>query len=101
MPGEKYQYVAASATNTVLGTSLAGTDDYIMGVLIIPESTAAGAVSIKDGSDSSMTIFGGGGVTSLGSLIPFPVPLGLKSRTGAWTITTGTNVHVIVCGQFK
>ena len=101
MPGEKYQLVAASQTTQTLGTSQAGVDDYLQGLLVVPETTAAGAVSIKDGSDTAIQVYVGGAVTALGSLIPFPIPLGLKSRTGAWQITTGSNVHVIACGQFK
>lgn len=94
-----YETVAASATDQVLGaTGAAG--DYLSGLLIVPATTAAGAVSIKDDSGSAITIFAGGGTTALTTLIPFFVPLGMKSTAGAWKVTTGANVSVIGIGNF-
>ncbi len=96
-----YETVAASATDQVMGgTGAIG--DTLTGVLIIPATTAAGAVSIKDGSGSAITIFDGGAVTALSSLIPFFVPLGdLRSASGAWKISTGANVRAIGIGYFS
>lgn len=95
----EYETVAASATDQAMGaTGAAG--DYLAGVLIVPGTTAAGAVSIKDGSGSAITIFAGGGTTALSTLIPFFVPLGIKSTSGAWKITTGANVTAIGVGNF-
>lgn len=94
-----YETVAASQTDQALGaTGAAG--DYLAGVLIVPGTTAAGAVSIKDGSGSSITIFAGGGTTPLTTLIPFFVPLGIVSASGAWKVTTGANVTAIGVGNF-
>lgn len=94
-----YETVAASQTDQVMGATGA-TGDYLAGVLIVPGTTAAGAVSIKDGSGSAITIFAGGGTTALSALIPFFVPLGIKSTAGAWKITTGANVTAIGIGNF-
>lgn len=94
-----YEAVPASATNQVLGTS-GNTGDYLAGVLIVPGTTAAGAVSIKDGAGSAITIFAGGGTTPLTTLIPFFVPIGAASSAGAWQVTTGTNVTAIGVGFF-
>ena len=55
----EYETVAASQTDQALGAT-GGTGDYLAGVLIIPGTTSPGAVSIKDGSGSSVTIFTGG-----------------------------------------
>lgn len=97
-PGH-YETVAASATDQAMGaTGAAG--DFLMGLLIVPATTAAGAVSIKDGSGSSITVFVGGGTTALTTLIPFFVPLGMRSTTGAWKVTTGANVSAIAVGKF-
>jgi hypothetical protein len=95
----EYETVAASQTDQALGATGA-TGDYLAGVLIVPGTTAAGAVSIKDGSGSAISIFAGGGTTALTALIPFFVPLGIKSTSGAWKVTTGTNVTAIGVGNF-
>ena len=98
----QYETVAASQTDQVMGATGAQYD-YIAGVLIIPGTSAAGAVSIKDGNGSSISIFAGGGTTALADLKPFMVPLGLHalaSTTPGWKITTGANVTAIGIGTF-
>jgi hypothetical protein len=95
----EYETVAASQTDQVLGATGAS-GDYLAGVLIVPASAAAGAVSIKDGSGSSITIFEGGGTTALPTLAPITVALGIYSTSGAWSITTGANVSAIGIGDF-
>lgn len=95
----EYQTVAASQSAAVLGATGAK-GDFLTGILIIPAATDAGAVSITDGSGSAITIFAGGGTTALSSLIPFFVPLGLVSASGAWKVTTGADVSVIASGNF-
>lgn len=97
--GGDYETVAASQTAQVMGGSGA-VGDYLAGVLIIPATTAAGAVSILDGS-TSISIFAGGGTTALTTLIPFFVPLGMVSASGPWKITTGANVSAIGIGNFS
>lgn len=94
----EYETVAASATDQVLGATGA-TSDYLAGLLIVPATTSPGAVSIKDGSGSGITVFTGG-ASSVSNLVPFFVPLGIKSTGGAWKVTTGTNVSVIASGNF-
>lgn len=94
-----YETVAASQTDQVLGATGA-TGDFLSGVLIVPATTAAGAVSIKDGSGSAITVFAGGATTPLAALVPFFVPLGIKSSSGAWRVTTGANVSVVGVGNF-
>jgi hypothetical protein len=94
----EYETVAASATDQSLGASGA-TGDYLLGVLIVPATTSPGAVSIKDGAGSAITIFTGG-ATSVSNLVPFMVPLGIYSLAGAWKVTTGTNVSAIGIGNF-
>lgn len=95
---DNYETVAASATDQAMGvTGAAG--DRLAHVLIIPTTTSPGAVSIKDGGGVAITIFAGG-ATSVTSLIPFAIPLGLKSLAGAWKITTGANVTAIGVGVF-
>jgi hypothetical protein len=92
-PGYQYETVAASATDQVLGGS-GRQGDYLDGLLVVPATTAAGAVSIKDGSGSAITVFTGATVTALTTLI------GANSAAGAWKVTTVANVSVVAVGRF-
>jgi hypothetical protein len=95
--GTEYETVAASQTAQVLGATGA-TGDYISCLLIIPASTSPGAVVLLDGA-TSITVFAGGG-SSLTNLVPFVVPLGLRSVSGPWKVTTGASLSVIGTGDF-
>lgn len=93
----EYETVAASATAQVLGgTGAIG--DYISGLLVIPATTSPGNVLLLD-SATSITVFAGG-ASSVSNLVPFFIPLGMYSVSGAWKVTTGTNVSVIGIGNF-
>ncbi len=94
----EYETVAASQTDQPMGATGA-TGDFLASVLIIPATTSPGAVSIKDGAGSAITIFTGG-ATSVADLKPFSVPIGAKSLAGAWKITTGAAVSAIGFGDF-
>lgn len=95
--GAEYETVAASQTAQVLGgTGASG--DYIAGVLIVPATTSPGNVILLD-STTAITIFAGGS-DSVGNLVPFFVPLSIKSVNGAWKLTTGANVSAIAVGDF-
>lgn len=93
-----YETVAASQSDQVLGNAGAA-GDILDALLIVPASTSPGAVTIKDGGGSAITVFTGG-ASSVGSLVPFSVPLLIKSVSGAWKVTTGSNVSVIASGNF-
>lgn len=95
----QYETVAAGQTDQVLGTSSATTGDYLAGVLIVPGTTSPGNVLIQDGAGSAVTIFTGG-ADSVSNLVPFFVPLGIRSTAGAWSLTTGSNVTAIAVGNF-
>ena len=94
--GSSVKTVAASSTDTILGTTGA-IDDVLTHLVIIPATTSPGAVSIKDGSGSAITVFVGGTVPSI---IPFPIPINAASVSGGWKVTTGTNVSVVAVGNF-
>jgi hypothetical protein len=95
--GTQYETVAASQTAQVLGaTGAAG--DYISGILVIPTTTSPGNVLLLDNA-TSITVFDGG-ASSVSNLVPFFIPLGMLSVSGAWKITTGTNVKCIGVGTF-
>lgn len=94
----EYETVAASQTAQVLGTSGAA-GDYIAGLLVIPATTSPGNVLLLDDA-TSITVFTGGS-SSVSNLVPFFIPLGIKSVSGAWKVTTGANVSVIASGNFS
>lgn len=101
MPTQNQQYetVAASQTDQVLGVT-GGKGDYISHLVIVPETTASGAVTLTDGA-TPIVLFLGGGTTALLTLAPLVVPLNTYSASGSWKITTGANVHVIAVGSFS
>lgn len=93
----EYETVAASQTAQVLGAT-GGTGDYLSGLLVTPATTSPGNVIILDNA-ISITVFAGG-ASSVSNLVPFFIPLGMYSVSGAWKVTTGTNVSVIGIGNF-
>lgn len=93
----KYELVAASQTTQALGAT-GKVGDILEHLLIIPETTAAGTVAIKDGSGTAINVFVAGTLTDLH---PIVIPMGVMSTSGAWQVTTGANVHVIAVGQFS
>lgn len=91
-----YETVAASQTDQALGpTGNAG--DILERLIIVPETTGAGTVSIKDGSGSAINVFIAG---TLSDLKPHVIAIGARSTSGGWKVTTGANVHVIGIGRF-
>lgn len=95
--GSEYETVAASQTAQVLGAA-GEAGDYLAGLLVIPATTSPGNVLLLDNA-TSITVFTGG-ASSVPSLIPFFIPIGAKSVSGAWKVTTGANVSVIGVGTF-
>ena len=93
----EYETVAASQTAQVLGATGA-LGDYLAEILVIPATTSPGNVIILDNA-TSITVFTGG-ASSVSNLVPFSIPLGIVSVSGAWKVTTGANVSVIGIGSF-
>lgn len=96
-----YETVAASQSDQILGAT-GGVGDWLDHLIIVPGTTAAGAVSIKDGNGSAITVFAGG-TGSVADLKPFTVPVGaycLSTTTPGWKVTTGANVTAIGVGKF-
>jgi hypothetical protein len=93
----EYETVAASQTAQVLGATGA-TGDYISGILVIPATTTPGVITLLDNA-TSIPLFVGG-ASSVSNLVPFFIPLGMISVSGAWKVTTGANVSCIGIGNF-
>ena len=92
-----YETVAAGQTAQVIGTTGAA-GDYISHIIVIPATTSPGNVLLLDNA-TSITLFAGG-ASSVSNLVPFVVALDMVSTSGAWKITTGTNVSVIAVSAF-
>ena len=94
--GFEYETVAASQTNQALGATGA-IGDFLDKLVIVVATAATAQVQIKDGADTAITIFPnspGGGIGT------YCIPVCLRSRTGAWQITTGAGASVIATGNF-
>ena len=94
--GFEYKAIAASQTDSVLGaTGAAG--DYLDSLIVTVNTAATAAVSIKDGSGSSITLMPnspGGGIGV------YTIPIKLRSLAGAWKVTTGAGSTVVAVGRF-
>lgn len=97
MPTTDYETVAASQTDQSLGP-VGGSGDILERLIVVPATTGAGNISIKDGSGSAISVFATG---TLSNLQPFIISIGARSTSGAWKVTTGANVSVIAVGRFK
>lgn len=94
MSQPNYETVAAGQTGQVLGL-VGAVGDYIERLIIRPATTSPGLVTILDGS-TSIPIMVAGTTT----IEPIVVELGMQSVSGAWSVTTGSNVSVIAVGKF-
>jgi hypothetical protein len=95
-----YNTIAASQSAQALtGGSGGATGDYLSHCTIVPATTAPGVVTILDNT-TAIYSYPGGGTTALLSLIPFSIPIGAVSVSGAWKVTTGANVSVVCVGKF-
>jgi hypothetical protein len=93
-----YETVAASQSDQALGPNGA-IGDILERLVIVPATTGAGVVQIKDGDGSAITVFTGGG--TLSDLKTHVIEIKARSRAGAWKVTTGANVSVLAVGAFS
>lgn len=94
----KYEAVAASDTDEVLGATGA-VDDFLSHIVVQPATIAPGNVIVKDGTTAIYTYPGTADYPA--SLQPFVVPFGIRSRNaGGFKVTTGANVSVLAAGDF-
>jgi len=104
MAHDRYEAIAASQTAQVLGATGA-IGDVIRTLIIVPATTAPGAVSVGDGDNADIPVYTGGTVGA--DLTPIVInfgPDGIKAVDGGspvgWDVTTGANVSVIAIGRF-
>jgi hypothetical protein len=99
LAGSEYETVAASQAAQTLGATGA-VGDLLVALTIVPATTSPGAVSIKDGSGGPDIVVFAGGTSSVATLHPFTVQLGLRAGSAGWRVNTGANVSVIAAGDF-
>lgn len=100
--GQSFIPLGVSSTTTALSVSLGRAGDWLSGILVVPTATATtGAVSIKDSTGgTAITVFAGGG-SSITNLVPFFIPIGARSSSGGWFVTTGSSLTAIATGNFS
>lgn len=94
-----YETIAAGQNTQVMGPTTGKIGNILEVLIIVPATLSPGAVAIKDGSDTAITVFAGG-ADSITSLRPITILVNARSRTGAWQVTTGSNVSAIAVGSF-
>lgn len=95
-----YNTVAASqSTQALTGGGGGATGDYLSHCVVTPGTTSPGVVTVLDNAVSVIAF--AGGASSVSNLVPFSLPVGAKSVSGAWKITTGANVTVVCVGKFS
>ncbi len=87
---------ATAPSSTVRGTGQGAVGDLLDSVIIIPETTSAGTVTLVDGNTSINILVSG----TLADLKPLVVPIHARSQNSAWKLTTGSAVHCICVGHF-
>ncbi len=91
----QYETVAAGQTAQVLGDTGA-VGDHLSYVVLQPAALTAGTTTILDNATVIYTYTAG----TLSDLRPIIVPIGAKSVSGAWKITTGANMAALAVGSF-
>lgn len=94
MPTFTYETVAASQTAQVLGATGAQ-GDYLDKVIVTVATAATSAVALLDGVTSIPLVAAN---TPIGVYI---IPVGARSATGPWKLTTGAGATAIGIGDFK
>lgn len=92
-----YETVAASQTAQAMGATGA-TGDFLSHCVVTPGTTSPGVVTVLDNATAIVSF--AGGASSVSNLVPFTIPVGAVSVSGAWKITTGANVTVVCVGRF-
>jgi hypothetical protein len=94
-----YQAEPASTTITALtGGGGGATGDYLSHCTVIPTTVSPGVFTITDNATAIYSF--PGGASSLSNLVPWTIPIGAKSVSGAWKVTTGAGLSIVCVGKF-
>jgi hypothetical protein len=98
---EHSQYVAVAASQTTAQVSRindgTANRDYLHQLIVVPASSAVGAVTVFDGTTALVSIPALAG----GDSKPYTLPIGVVcTSTKGFNITTGSSVAVVAVGRF-
>jgi hypothetical protein len=94
-------YIAEPASTSITALSGGGggaTGDYLSHCTVIPTTVSPGVFTITDNATAIYSF--PGGASSLSNLVPFTIPVGAKSSSGAWKVTTGAGLSIVCVGKF-
>jgi hypothetical protein len=92
--GEAYETVAVGQTDQVIG-STGGVNDFLARIIVAVSTSATSTVTVKDGSTTILSIPAN---TPIGI---YSIEIGVRSKEGAFSITTGAGASVLAVGDFK
>jgi hypothetical protein len=95
--GGKYEAVAASQTDQVLGATGA-VGDYLKKLIVTVATSATGTCSIKDGNGSALPITAAN--TPIGVYEVNLEMIAANPTTPGWKVTTGAGATVVAVGDF-
>jgi hypothetical protein len=90
-----YETVAVSQTDKVLGQGSGAKGDFLHSVILTVATAASSTAHIDDGGGTDIPLLAAN--TPIGV---YTVILNLRSKTGAWRMTTGAGVTAIATGDF-
>jgi hypothetical protein len=94
-----YQTEPASTSITALtGGGGGATGDYLSHCTVVPTTVSPGVFTITDNATAIYSF--PGGTNSLSNLVPWTIPVGAKSASGAWKVTTGAGLSIVCVGKF-
>lgn len=98
LEGDRIQVIAASSSGVLAQAGSGKVGDFLGHIVIHPENTSGGSVVISDGSSGS--VITAMVSAALSDVSPRHVVLNAISRSGAWKVVTGANLHVTANGDF-
>lgn len=94
--GIKYETIAASQTDQVMGATGITGDIFERLIVTVSTSGANGTCSIKDGSGSAIPL-----VPASTPIGVYVIELGMRATGAGWKVTTGSAATAIGIGRFS
>lgn len=92
-------FVGASATTKQISVGTNSVGDYLDSVVVSPLTSAAGVVTILDGTTAVISV--AATLTGATNITPYTIYVGaVATSTKGWNITTGANINALAIGRF-
>lgn len=95
-----YVTVAQGLTQQSLGSSAGRSGDYLAYLMVFPNSSNSGGVTVFDSTATTVATYAGAATDVLSTLVPFRIDIGSNSVSSGWKVTTGSSVSVLAIGRF-